>query len=294
MTDETQTGWRNLSFLNSTRGLVLMGLSAVAGLVIAAIGLFTAKGTTTLYVPPEDVALVNQQPIVRSDYLAQIKLLYDTDFAHATPAQRQKALDDMIREELFVQRGTELDVAASDPGTRAAMVSAVESQAIMDAMTEVPSDEKLMAYYNANKPRYSSEGFMNLRDVVFPAGTSPETLAAARALSADQAIARFGARDSGKVTADEFYFAEDIHLGKDLSAKAKALNDGGVSEPVTLGDGVHIIYMIKNTRPVAFDFTKAKPQILADYRKDNAKRMLAHEEEFLKKRAQILVSDELK
>ena len=34
------------------------------GLVIAAIGLLSAKGTTTLYVPPEDVALVNQVPIV--------------------------------------------------------------------------------------------------------------------------------------------------------------------------------------------------------------------------------------
>ena len=294
MSDDTRPSWGNLSVLNSTRGLFLMGLGAVAGLVFAAIGLFTAEGTTTLYVAPEDVAMVNQQPISRSDYHAQIKLLFDVDYAQATPEQRKKALDDMIREELFVQRGNEIDVAVSDPTTRAAMVSAVEQTAMTDAMTEVPSDETLMAYYNANKPRYSSEGYMNLRDLVFAGGTPAQNLSAARALSPDQAIAKFGAKDSGKIAKDEFYFAADIHLGKELSDKAKALADGAVSEPVTRPDGIHIVYMIKNVRPVAMDFETAKSRILTDYRRDKAKVRLANEEEFLKKRANILLSEDMK
>src|SRR5262249_44502889 len=132
MTDDP-VSWRNVSVLNYRRGLVLMSLGAISGLVLAAIGLFTAKGTATLIVPPEDVALVNQQPIVRSDFLAQIQALYDVDYAHATPAQRRKVLDDMIREELFVQRGTELDVASADPTVRTAMVSSVEQQVATDA-----------------------------------------------------------------------------------------------------------------------------------------------------------------
>lgn len=294
MTDMSKNKWRNIAELNTTRGLALMASGAVIGLVIAAIGLFTAKGTTTLVVPPEDVALVNQQPIFRSDYLAQIRQLYEVDYQHATPAQRKKTLDDMIREELFVQRGAELDVAASDPTTRSAMVSAVEQQASTDAMTDVPSDEKLLAYYTKNKARYSPEGYMHVRDLVFAAGTSATTLAAARAVTPDLAVAKFGARDSGKVTTDEFYFAADIHLGKELSQKAKALANGAVTAPVTLSDGIHLVYMIKNVRPLPEDFIAAKNRVLADYRRDASNSMLTHEQEYLRKRANILIADDLK
>ncbi len=295
MTNSDHGKWLNIKSLNTTRGLTLMATGAVGGLILAAIGLFTAKGTTTLYVPPEDVALVNQVPISRSDFIMQIRALYEIDLADATPEQRQKVLSDMIREELFVQRGTELDVAAVDPETRAAMVSAVEQQAVADAMTDVPSDEELLEYYNKNKARYSSEGYMNLRDIVFPAPTSQGDLESARSMSADQAIAKFGAKDSGKIpSATEFYFAADLHLGADLSAVAKALSDGAVSAPMTMPDGIHVIYMIKNTEPVARDFNLAKAQILTDYRRDNAKRLLEKEQDFLRNRANILIAEDLK
>jgi hypothetical protein len=291
---QLQKSWRDIAHLNYRRGLILMSAGALLGLVVAAIGLFTAKGTSTLVVPADDVALVNQQPISRSDYLTQIRALYDVDLAHATPAQRRKVLDDMIREELFVQRGTELDVAAADPAVRSAMVSAVEQQAATDAMTSVPSDEKLFAYYTRNKAHYSTEGDLNMRDLVFAPGTAPERLAQARAMTPDQAIARLGAKDSGKVAPDEFYFAADIHLGKQGAAIAKAMEDGTVSQPVAMADGVHLFYMIHNMRPVALDFAKAKAKILEDYRRDAVQDMTVHEEKFLRQRANILIADDLK
>jgi hypothetical protein len=285
--------WRNISKLNYSRGLLLMGFGAVVGLVLAAVGLFTAKGTSTLIVPPEDVALVNQQPIVRSDYLAQLRTLYDVDYEHATPQQRRKVLDDMIREELFVQRGTELDVASADPATRIAMVSAVEQQAATDAMTDLPNDEKLRRYYEANKTRYSSDGYMTARDIVFAAGTAADALVAAPAMTPEQAMAKFGAKESGKLSAQEFYFAADVHIGRRLALVAEALSNGAVSAPVIMPDGTHLIYMIKNMRPVPLDFDKAKAQILADYRRDSSQRMLAHEQVFLRERANILIAKDI-
>ena len=44
----------------------------------------------------------------------------------------------MIREELFVQRGKELDVASTDPEVRAAMVNSVELEIAADAITSQP------------------------------------------------------------------------------------------------------------------------------------------------------------
>jgi parvulin-like peptidyl-prolyl isomerase len=281
----------DFSTLNFSRAMVLMVVGALAGLLLAAYALFTAKGTSTLIVPPEDVALVNQQPIVRSDFDAQLRALYDVSPSQATPAQRRKVLDDMIREELFVQRGTELDVAAADPAVRMALVSAVEQQNATDAMTAMPAQDKLLAYYNANKPRYSSDGYFVAREIIFPAGTQ---IAAARTMVPDQAIARFGGHDSKRIDGPEFYFAAVLHLGDPLAKLAMALPNGGVSAPVSLPDGIHIIYMEKNVPPEALEFAKAEAKVLADYRQENSQKMQVHEQDFLRKRANILIAGDLK
>ena len=285
--------WKNPKLLNFRRALALMGLGAFTGLLLAAYGLFTARGTSTLIVPPEDVALVNQQPIMRSDFLTQLRAIYDVDGSHATAAQKRAVLDDMIREELFVQRGIELDAESSDPDVRAALVSAVEQQNATDAMTSMPGDQKLLAYFLANKNRYSSDGYMVLRDIVF-AGETAEQLAGARAVTADAAIARFGGRDTGRVSGAEFYFAAPIHLGAAFAKVAEALPNGGVSQLLTAPDGLHLLYMEKNVPPVLLDFANAKARILADYRQDAARRMQAHEQDFLRERANIHIADDLK
>ena len=59
--------WRDLAKVSSKRSFFLAICGAVIGLLLAGYALFTARGTSTLMVPAEDVALVNQQPISRSD-----------------------------------------------------------------------------------------------------------------------------------------------------------------------------------------------------------------------------------
>ncbi len=147
-----------------------MGCGALLGLLMAGYSLFTARGTSTLAVPPEDVALVNQQPISRSDYLQQLQTLFGVDLQRATPQQRRKVLDDMIREELFVQRGRELDVASTDPDVRAALVNAVELEMAADAITAQPTEAQLRAYYALHRERYAAEGDHVRARLCVPAG----------------------------------------------------------------------------------------------------------------------------
>src|SRR5258708_10067706 len=136
MASSRQSGkWRDYTQARLARSFFLSGLGALIGLGLAGYALFTARGTSTLVVPADDVALVNQQPISRSDYLAQLQTLYGVDLQHATAAEREKTLDDMIREELFVQRGKELDLASTDPDVRAALVNAVELESAADHIT---------------------------------------------------------------------------------------------------------------------------------------------------------------
>ena len=282
----------------SRRSFVFMGSGALLGLLMAGYSLFTARGTSTLTVPPEDVALVNQQPISRSDYLQQLQTLYGVDLAHATAAQRKKVLDDMIREELFVQRGKELDVASTDPEVRTAMVSSVEQEIAADAVTSQPSDAQLRGYYAAHRARYASEGVMTVRDYVFaPADSKAAAEAAAAFRSAPPTpaqLTRWGASDSGKTGDEEFYFAAKIHLGDPLFEAARDLPDGGVSAPMNRADGIHILYMLKNKPPVPFDYAAARDQVLTDFRNDAIGHLRTGDETFLRKRANVLIADDVR
>lgn len=284
--------------VSSRRSFLLMGGGALVGLLMAGYSLFTARGTSTLIVPPEDVALVNQQPISRSDYLLQLQTLYAVDLAHATAAQRRKVLDDMIREELFVQRGKELDVASIDPDVRAAMVNSVELEIAADAITAQPSEAQLRAYYAAHQARYASEGIMTLRDYVFRAGDANVAAGAAEALKSSPPtpalLAQWHASDSGKVSGEEFYFAAKIHLGEPLFEAARNLPDGGVSAPVARPDGIHVLFMFKNKKPVAFDFPAARDQVITDYRNDAIGHLRTGDEAFLRKRANVLIADDVR
>ena len=284
--------------MSSRRSFVFMGSGALLGLLMAGYSLFTARGTSTLAVPPEDVALVNQQPIARSDYLQQLQTLYGADLEHATAEQRRRVLDDMIREELFVQRGKELDVASTDPDVRSAMVNSVEQEIAADALTTQPSETQLHTYYAAHRARYASEGVMNVRDYVFALGDSRAAADAAAALGSGVAVptvlAKWRASDSGKTNDDEFYFAAKIHLGDALFGAARDLPDGGVSAPIARTDGIHVLQMLKNKKPVPFDYAAARDQVLTDFRNEAIGHLRTGDEGFLRKRANVLIADDVR
>ena len=273
------------------RTFLLAAIGTVCGLAVAGFGLFTASGTTTLFVPAEDVALVNQQPLSRIDYRAALASIEITD---ATPEQRRAALDAMIREELFVQRARELDVASVDPEVRAAMVRSVEEQAAASAVLERPTEEKLRAFYEAHRDAYASEGKMTVKDFVF-ADAAAASAAVARAGAGEgvPGLIAAGGRDSGRVDGEEFYFATKIHLGERLFGAAAMLTSGAMSPPIE-DDGVHVLAMIRNRPPVKLSFEASRARVLDDYRRDAIARRQAREADFLRKRATILIAPDLR
>jgi hypothetical protein len=289
------TSWRDPSSPNLARSVMLMSLGAAIGLALAGYGLFTARGTSTLYVPPEDVALVNQQPISRVDFLGQLQTLYGVDLQHSSAVERKKVLDDMIREELFVQRGKELDVASTDPEVRSAMVNAVELEIAADALSSEPTEAQLHSYYDEHPDRYAKEGIMTVQDYVFP----PDQLDAATAAFAAapptaEAAARFNGKPSANMGDEQFYFAAKIHLGDKLFEIARALPDRGISAPVTMPDGIHVLYMVSNKKPFPLKYTQARDQVLNDYRNASISHLRVGDEAFLRKRANVLIADDMR
>lgn len=257
------------------RALTLCAIGAVIGLLIAGYGLFSARGTRIAGVPAEDVALVNGVPVLRSDYVAQLRALHDVSPTAASAAQRREVIDGMVHEELYVQRGLELGVPNDDIDVRAALVTATEAMTAADVLAAQPSEAELRAYYAAHQQRYASEGTMVLRDSIVAVGGGP-------------------AVDSGKMAdGEEYYFAARLHLGDRLFRAALALGDGQSASLVTVDGRTHRLEMLHNQRPRANPFETVRDRVLADFQKDKAARVEVANARYLRRRAEVQIADDL-
>lgn len=283
--------------VNSGRAMLLAAAGALTGLGIAGYGLFTAAGTTTHSVPPEDVALVNQRPILRSDFINQLEAETGLKFSESTEADRRKVLDEMVREELLVQRGLELDFAETDQSTRNALVSTVTQQVTVSVTTDQPSEAELRGFYASHQAQYATEGTMLVRNFLVSGGSDGKpvdvALRAAQALRAGQplerAVAQYGLTEA-KRNDEDYYFAARYRLGDALFAAVRNLSDGEVSAPVSLPDGVHIVLMVRNDKPVPQGYAASRTQVFSDYRSFAQQRVLDETLAFLRRRSTILIA----
>ena len=311
MTPEQSSGdFFDLSKPHVRRSIVLLALGAMIGLAIAGYGLFTAKGTRSRSVPPEDLALVNNRPILRSDFMTQVQTEFATPFAESLPEQRAKVLQEMVAEELQVQRGLEIDLPSFDPDVRSALVAGVQLEVTADVMARQPTDQELRAYYEAHKGHYVGEGVLRMRDLVAKSGaatTAEEAMANAQqavtalraGLPVEQAVRHYRLEDSGALMAaghvdtDEvFEFAAKAKLAREIYAAAATLRSGQVSEPIRQSDGVHVVVMLEHRIPVQEDYATAADRVWTDYKDEAQARVRDANVRYLRSRADILLSTE--
>jgi parvulin-like peptidyl-prolyl isomerase len=206
----------------------------------------------------------------------------------------------MIREELLVQRGLELDFAETDQPTRSALAMAMDQQALAEVTTSQPTEQQLQQFFDKSRARYASDGILTVRHVLIAASSrgntelrmqkAREVIAALRAgSSAEEVIARFGLTEP-RNDGDEFYFAAKIHLGDALFAQVLKLKDGEVTEPLSQADGVHIVKVIRDKVPVPLSFERARLQVLTDLKNAQQERLMGATMRFLRERSKILIA----
>jgi parvulin-like peptidyl-prolyl isomerase len=296
------SGLWNPSIVNPRRSQIVCSLGAVVGLAIAGASLFSAHGTTTHALPPEDIASVNQRPILRSDFVTQLESETGEEFSRSTHAEQLRVLDEMVQEELLVQRGLELDFAETDQPTRNALTSAITQQALSEAITSEPTELQLEQYFKQNHDKYSSAGVLEVRDLVLPADADASQAQAIeraekirRDLATDapieQVIRRFHLVEP-KNNGAEFYFVARAHLGDRLFDMVVKLANGSVSKPYADGQVTHVVKVVKNLAPQPLDFARAKPEVLADYKDEQQKRLMRATMTFLRGRSSLLITHE--
>jgi len=295
----------NFTQVYPARSLLLLAIGALTGIGIAGYGLFTAKGTRVHGVPAEAMALVNQRPILRTDFISQVQTQYSVRFSETTAAERRKVLDDMIDEEMMVQRGLEVDLPSFDPDVRAALVAGVELQLFADVLAEKPTEAQLQAYYEAHRASYVQDGVMQMRDLV--AAVSPqrplqrargEAAAAVAALRAGGALETVMQQfmlsdsrrlmDSGHIdTGNVFDFAARARLEPAVFAAARGLTSGQISDPVEAADGVHVVVMVKRVPPLQRSFASVSNEVWRDVTEEAKRRVRANNLRYLRSRADI-------
>jgi hypothetical protein len=287
------------------RSLTLLVLGALAGLLAAGFGLFRAADPVVQTVPPGYVAMVNERGILMSDYIMQTETETSMPFAETTKEQRQAVLQEMIDEELLVQRALALDFPELDTNVRMALVDGVNSQVSAPVLARRVSDAELRAFYNSNKAKYATQGFIQLTDIVLHFGGIEDAdqsvdqaeADAAQAVyqlrsgaSRDYVMQHFGFSKGRMNGGEEFDFAAKIHLGDKLFAVASELSDGEVSDPVTEMDGVHVMLMQRRRMPFLADFDRVRNNVYADYVSGEQKRVQQQNLQFLRANAEILLA----
>ena len=286
------------SKINTTRATLFYAIGVVGGLILGGIGLFNARGTTTNTVPPEDLALVNQVPILRSDFINQLESETGLKFDEASRMEKLKVLDEMLREELLVQRGLELNFAETDQASRNALVSSVEQQAIAEVTTSQPTEAQLQKQYETYRARYATEGTMTVHNLLVLESLDKDDAkdrgtAASAALRQGMPLLEVEQRYGlvmNKFFDEDFYFAAKIHLGDKIYAQVVNMNAGDVSDPILADNGYHVVQMMKNTRPVPLSFARARSQVLTDFKNEEQARLMNNTVSFLRNRSKILIA----
>ncbi len=302
----------DFSQTNTRRSLVLLALGALLGLAIAGYGLFTAAGTATRTLPPEAIATVNGRLILRTDFVTQVQTQFGITFKESTREQRERVLEDMIDEELMVQRGLEADLASYDPEVRQALVNGVELQIFADVLAQQPTDEQLKSYYETHRNRYVRDGIMMMRDLVVPvegSRTPDQATQVARDAVAgfrrsktidhalvDSLLKQYGLSDSRKLldsghidTGNIFDFSAKARLDPNVFTAATRLQPGQVSEPIVAADGgVHVVVMIQRAPPLQRQYADVGNEVWADLKKEAQTQVRSANVKYLRSKANIM------
>lgn len=287
------------------RPAALAVVAAVIGLALASAGLFRPIQHDQARVPPGDIALVNQEPVLMSDFISETEQANGVPFSQTTPAERAAVLHRMIDEELMVQRSLALDLPEQDTDVRTALSDGVTALVTAPVLSQHPADDQLRTFYAAHRANYATQGSMAVTDLVLHIGGFENADQSVDQAMADAAQAvyqlrsgealdgvkqHFAFADTGRVNGEEPDFAAKLHLGAKLYAVADKLGDGEVSEPVQDADGVHVLIMQHRQAPVFTDYDDVRNNVYTDYVAAQKAQAKADNLTFLRRNAQILLA----
>lgn len=240
--------------------LVLLGVGAAAGFVIAAIGLLAPAPA-----PSSDFAArVGGTVISHDDYDRVLAALATDKKGPLTQKDRAWALERLIDEELLIARGLDLGLARTDRQTRAAIVRAMMTSITAETAAAEHSDDDLRAYHAENLGRFTESARYRVR--AYRAGSAAD----ARALTEALRTGTPPGQSPLATVPDALLPAPQLatYLGPSAVEAARALEPGAVGAPIARGGGYLIVHLVDRQDAVVRPFAEVRGQVAAAYRRD--------------------------
>jgi hypothetical protein len=256
------------------RARVLLALGAAAGLATAAVSLVRGTGRPAL--APDAVALVNDVPIRRDDYLRALGAVAGDRRTPLEDADHRRVLDRLIDEELLLQRGIALGIVRHDRTIRAEVVRATMDLLASSAAEPSPAD--LRAFYDAHHEYFTEPGRLRVRQVLVRTEGRPEAEVRARADEAarrltagepfDAVRAALGDPETAPIP-DALLPATKLreYVGETATATVLARAAGEATEPVRSSMGFHVLQVVERTPPEVPPFDAIVERVRAEFRR---------------------------
>lgn len=284
---------------------MLLGLGALMGMALAAIGLVGRAGRVGQALPLGAVARINDE-IISADAYQRMVAAVDNDRRDGIDeAQRRHVLDRLIDEELLIQRGLELGFAQRDRKVRADLSAAVIASVVADSEDLQPSDVELQAFYDQHRDFFTQPGRLRIRQIFCRVAIVDDGAAALQ--RAQEASRRLRAAEPFAVVREALGDPEVSPLPDALLPPAKlvdyfgptalkaslSLPVGEVSDPVRSSTGYHVLQIIERQTDTTRPLAEIKPQVLAEFRRRAGEQALRAYIDDLRARADIAIAPTL-
>jgi parvulin-like peptidyl-prolyl cis-trans isomerase-like protein len=252
----------------------LLALGAATGLAIALGSL--VGGAVERPIGPDAVALVNDTPIRRDDYLRALGAVATDRRTPLDDADKRRILDRLIDEELLLQRGLVLGLPERDRSVRNPLVAATIG--LLARADREPTDAELHAFYDANREYFTDPGRVRVGQVFVRVEGRPESEARARAddalrrLRAGEPLATVRAALGDDETApipDTLLPIEKVreYVGETAARAVANLDGGTTSDVVRSSMGFHVLQVLERTDPEVPPYDAIVDRVRAEWRR---------------------------
>jgi hypothetical protein len=281
------------------RALLLAG--AAVGIGLAAVGLVRGGELPAGLVASGEIARVNGAPILRAELERVVDALAADKRGPLEEADRARALERLIEEELLVQRGVEIGLLDSEPGVRKALVQALVYSVVAEAESEEPDPAALRAFYDEHREYFGAGERLRIERLVFRTEGGRPGAPAQRAREAREALA--GGEDPEAVRrrlADEPILPVPPtllplaklreYLGNGALERLAAAPEGAWSEPLEDAEGIQLLRIAERRGPEAHPYGAVADQVAAEWRRREGDRALREYLAFLRAQAEVTLA----
>lgn len=286
---------RAMSDTSARWGVRALWVGAVAGALLAALSVVGRSVEEPSRLPAEAVARVGERTIDRAEYQRALQAVTADRRGQLSEAQRRHVLERLIDEELLVQYGIQIGLAARDPRVRADLSGAVLRLVAErgESRAAAAGEAELRAFYAAHRYAFRSADRVRLAHLYFAVAEADQGTEA-RAKRDDGARRRaLEARrrlDAGESVADLTQLADELvaplpddlvsidvvarYLGPGAAATAADLELGEVGGPIRAFGGYHVIRLVERQLGAARPYEAVADEVRRAYARWSGDRAL--------------------